>query len=114
MIIIVYICSKPSWASNYFYVCLLQKTNYDNTTLVELVIGVENIEPFTKCQNGKLIKNDSKLYADRIVVKVTMLDDNDPPEFHPPKAKVYENEESEPGRVIFTPKVVDPDSTSFR
>uniref|UniRef100_A0A3B3BMJ7 Cadherin-like protein 26 n=1 Tax=Oryzias melastigma TaxID=30732 RepID=A0A3B3BMJ7_ORYME len=93
---------------------IVKKTNYDNTTLVELVIGVENIEPFTKCQNGKLIKNDSKLYADRIVVKVTMLDDNDPPEFHPPKAKVYENEESEPGRVIFTPKVVDPDSTSFR
>ncbi|KAF6718086.1 Cadherin-like protein 26 [Oryzias melastigma] len=91
---------------------IVKKTNYDNTTLVELVIGVENIEPFTKCQNGKLIKNDSKLYADRIVVKVTMLDDNDPPEFHPPKAKVYENEESEPGRVIFTPKVVDPDSTS--
>uniref|UniRef100_A0A3P9L9K2 Cadherin-like protein 26 n=1 Tax=Oryzias latipes TaxID=8090 RepID=A0A3P9L9K2_ORYLA len=89
--------------------------NYENTTTVELKIGVENIEPFTKCVNGKLIKQDGKLYRpDSINVTITMIDDNDPPMFKPPKADVFEKEESEPGRVLFTPKVYDPDSSSFR
>uniref|UniRef100_A0A8C7XB89 Cadherin 26, tandem duplicate 1 n=1 Tax=Oryzias sinensis TaxID=183150 RepID=A0A8C7XB89_9TELE len=94
---------------------IVKEKNYEITTTVQLEIGVENIEPFTKCVNGKLIKQDGKLYRpDSINVTVTMIDDNDPPVFKPPKADVFEKEESEPGRVLFTPKVYDPDSTSFR
>uniref|UniRef100_A0A3P9JD50 Cadherin domain-containing protein n=1 Tax=Oryzias latipes TaxID=8090 RepID=A0A3P9JD50_ORYLA len=94
---------------------IVKEKNYENTTMVELEIGVENIEPFTKCVNGKLIKQDGKLYRpDSINVTITMIDGNDPPVFQPPKADVYEKEESEPGRVLFTPKVYDPDSSSFR
>uniref|UniRef100_A0A3B3H5L2 Cadherin 26, tandem duplicate 1 n=1 Tax=Oryzias latipes TaxID=8090 RepID=A0A3B3H5L2_ORYLA len=94
---------------------IVKEKNYEITTMVELEIGVENIEPFTKCVNGKLIKQDGKLYRpDSISVTITIIDDNDPPVFQPPKADVYEKEESEPGRVLFTPKVYDPDSSSFR
>ncbi|RVE70671.1 hypothetical protein OJAV_G00067710 [Oryzias javanicus] len=94
---------------------IIKKKNYDNTTVVEVRIGVENIEPFTKCENGKLITQETRFQPpDSIVVKINMLDDNDPPVFRPAEAKVYEKEESEPGRVLFTPKVYDPDSTAFR
>ncbi|XP_011475619.1 cadherin-like protein 26 isoform X2 [Oryzias latipes] len=84
-------------------------------SLVNLQIGVENIEPFSKCENGKLIKQGSKLYPpDSVSVKVIMIDSNDPPEFQKTKVDVIEKEESETGKVLFTPEVHDPDSTSFR
>uniref|UniRef100_A0A8C7Y357 Cadherin domain-containing protein n=1 Tax=Oryzias sinensis TaxID=183150 RepID=A0A8C7Y357_9TELE len=89
--------------------------NYEKNSLVNLQIGVENIVPFSKCEKGKLIKQGSKLCPlDSVSFKVLMIDYNDPPEFQKTKVDLFEKEESEPGKVLFTPEVHDPDSTSFR
>ncbi|XP_023812495.1 cadherin-like protein 26 [Oryzias latipes] len=94
---------------------IIKEKNYEKNSWVDLQVGVENIEPFSKCENGKLIKQGSKLYPpDSVSVKVLMVDSNDPPEFQKTKVDLFEKEESEPGKVLFTPEVHDPDSTSFR
>uniref|UniRef100_A0A3P9L9E5 Cadherin domain-containing protein n=1 Tax=Oryzias latipes TaxID=8090 RepID=A0A3P9L9E5_ORYLA len=94
---------------------IIKEKNYEKNSWVDLQIGVENIEPFSKCEKGKLIKQGSKLYPpDSVSVKVLMIDSNDPPEFQKTKVDLFEKEESDPGKVLFTPEVHDPDSTSFR
>ncbi|XP_036068687.1 cadherin-like protein 26 isoform X2 [Oryzias melastigma] len=92
---------------------ITKKKNFEITSLVNLKIGVENIEPFSKCENGKLVKQESKL-PDSVSIKVLMIDTNDPPEFRKTNIDVFEKEESDPGKILFTPEVHDPDSTSFR
>ncbi|XP_024147789.2 cadherin-like protein 26 [Oryzias melastigma] len=92
---------------------ITKKKKYGKTTTFNLQIGVENIEPFSKCENGKLIKHGSKL-PDSVSIKVLMIKTNDPPEFQKTNIDVFEKEESDPGKVLFTPEVHDPDSTSFR
>ncbi|XP_024149674.1 cadherin-like protein 26 isoform X1 [Oryzias melastigma] len=92
---------------------ITKKKKYGKITTVNLRIGVENIEPFSKCENGKLIKQGSKL-PDSVSVKILMIKTNHPPEFQKTNIDVFEKEESDPGKVLFTPEVHDPDSTSFR
>ncbi|RVE70762.1 hypothetical protein OJAV_G00067720 [Oryzias javanicus] len=94
---------------------ITKKKNFEITSLVNLQIGVENIEPFSKCENGKMVKQGSKLPPpDSVSVKVLMIDTNDPPEFQKTNVDLFEKEESDPGKVLFTPEVHDPDSTSLR
>ncbi|KAM4736723.1 cadherin-like protein 26 [Anableps anableps] len=94
---------------------VVKEKNFDVTTLVKLQIGVENIEPLTVCKDGKLITDSSKLPPqDSVSITVKMFDTNDAPVFEKYTDKVYQMEESEPGQVLYTPKVHDNDSSNFR
>lgn len=83
--------------------------------MVNLKIGVENVEPLTICKDNKLIKESRSLpLQDSVNITVTMNDTNDAPEFEKYSDDVYQTEESEPGQVLYKPKVKDIDSPTFR
>uniref|UniRef100_A0A8C6MC45 Cadherin-like protein 26 n=1 Tax=Nothobranchius furzeri TaxID=105023 RepID=A0A8C6MC45_NOTFU len=84
-------------------------------TQFKLIIQSENVEPLSICKDNKLIK-DPKLLPppDSVNVTVKMLDTNDAPVFEKYTDEVYQVEESEPGQVLYTPKVQDIDSPNVR
>lgn len=83
--------------------------------MVKLQIGVENVEPIAICKDGKLIKDSSKVPPqDSINITVKMVDTNDAPVFVKSYDDIYQKEESEPGQVLYTPKVSDVDSSNIR
>lgn len=93
--------------------CFFQAKNYKVTTNITLQIKVENVEPLFVCKD--------KSGAPRTVpppdtanITIRMIDENDAPEFQPPTVTVYQKEEDEPGKLLFTPKVYDFDSTNIR
>nr|XP_015823800.2 cadherin-like protein 26 [Nothobranchius furzeri] len=94
---------------------VVKEKNYNQNTLVNLTIGAENVEPLSICKDNKLIK-DPKLLPppDSVNVTVKMLDTNDAPVFEKYTDEVYQVEESEPGQVLYTPKVQDIDSPNVR
>ncbi|KAF7210185.1 transcript variant X3 [Nothobranchius furzeri] len=94
---------------------VVKEKNYNQNTLVNLTIGAENVEPLSICKDNKLIK-DPKLLPppDSVNVTVKMLDTNDAPVFEEQTKEVYQVEESEPGQVLYTPKVQDIDSSNVR
>nr|XP_015823801.2 cadherin-like protein 26 [Nothobranchius furzeri] len=94
---------------------VVKEKNYNQNTLVNLTIGAENVEPLFICKDNKLIK-DPKLLPppDSVNVTVKMLDTNDAPVFEKYTDEVYQVEESEPGQVLYTPKVQDIDSPNVR
>ncbi|XP_013865999.1 cadherin-like protein 26 [Austrofundulus limnaeus] len=94
---------------------IVKEKNFAVTTLVNLKIGVENIEPLTICKDNKLIKEPKNLPPqDSVNITVTMNDTNDAPEFEKYSDDVYQTEESEPGQVLYKPIVKDIDSPTFR
>ncbi|XP_041859203.1 cadherin-like protein 26, partial [Melanotaenia boesemani] len=94
---------------------IIKEKNYEITTLVNLTIGVKNDETLCVCKDGKLTCDPSTLPPpDSIKTTVRMIDTNDPPEFEKRTADIYLKEETEPGKVLFTPNVHDVDSTKIR
>ncbi|KAM4570632.1 cadherin-like protein 26 [Fundulus diaphanus] len=89
--------------------------NFDITSLVKLQIGVKNPETMSLCKDGKLITDSSQLPPpDSVNIAVRMNDTNDPPEFEKYTDSVHQKEESEPGQLLYTPKVHDVDSSNIR
>ncbi|XP_028309000.1 cadherin-like protein 26 isoform X2 [Gouania willdenowi] len=93
---------------------IIKEKNYDESTLENLMIGVENVEPLFMCNDGKPVDTKSLPQPDSVSIKVKMIDANDPPVFEKEKAPVFRKEEEEPGKVLFTPVVHDVDSKKFR
>ncbi|MED6248633.1 hypothetical protein ATANTOWER_002911 [Ataeniobius toweri] len=93
---------------------IVKEKNFEIHTLVNLQIGVENVEPISVCKDGKLIK-DSKKFSpqDSVNITVKMIDTNDAPVFEKYTVDVYHVEESEPGQVLYNPNVHDIDSSKF-
>ncbi|KAM9342989.1 cadherin-like protein 26 isoform 2-T2 [Pholidichthys leucotaenia] len=91
---------------------VVKAKNYELATVVNLQIGVRNIDDLFVCKEratgGTGIKYDS------INVKVKMIDTNDAPVFTRVTTDVYLKEEEKPSQVLYTPKVVDPDSSHIR
>ncbi|MEQ2188785.1 hypothetical protein GOODEAATRI_018493, partial [Goodea atripinnis] len=94
---------------------IVKEKNFEIHTLVNLRIGVENVEPISVCKDGKLIKDSKKVPPqDSVNITVTMIDTNDAPVFEKYTDDVYHTEESEPGQVLYSPNVHDVDSSKFR
>ncbi|XP_061591783.1 cadherin-like protein 26 [Cololabis saira] len=93
---------------------VVKEKNYDITALVNLQIGVKNVESLSICKDGKLTRDEKELpVPDSMNITVKMIDTNDPPTFEVVTADVYHKEETEPGQELFTPKVTDVDSTEI-
>ncbi|MED6268102.1 hypothetical protein CHARACLAT_018786, partial [Characodon lateralis] len=94
---------------------IAKEKNFEIHTLVNLRIGVENVEPISVCKDGQLIKDSKKVPPpDSVNITVKMIDTNDAPVFEKYTDDVYHIEESEPGQVLYNPKVHDIDSSKFR
>ncbi|XP_037539908.1 cadherin-like protein 26 [Nematolebias whitei] len=106
---------KTDPATNDGILSVVKEKNFDQNTLVNLKIGVENIESLSICKDNKLIKEPKDLPPqDSVNITVTMIDTNDAPVFEKYTDDVYQTEEMEPGEVLYSPKVQDIDSPTFR
>uniref|UniRef100_I3KKH7 Cadherin domain-containing protein n=1 Tax=Oreochromis niloticus TaxID=8128 RepID=I3KKH7_ORENI len=76
---------------------IVKSKNYEHTTLVNLQIGVKNVEDLFVCPS----------LFDSTSIILHMIDTND-------TDNVYLKEEEEPGKVLFKPKVHDVDSNDTR
>lgn len=86
-----------------------QESDFERTELLTLEISVENEEPLFVCKAASA--GDVKVPPPASVkVTVEIVDINDPPYFDKPTNDVYQKEEEEPGKVLFTPNVKDDDS----
>lgn len=75
---------------------------------------MKNIQDLFVCENFKPVARNSQPHSSLINITMKMIDSNDPPEFRPAINTVYNKEEEEPGKVLFTPTVYDADSDNFR
>ncbi|XP_033181203.1 cadherin-like protein 26 isoform X2 [Mastacembelus armatus] len=82
---------------------IIKEKDYEKTTFTTLVIGVENEEPLYVCTGSP-----PPPHSVQVMIKV--IDINDQPEFEKENVDIYQKEEEEPGKVLFTPKVRDVDS----
>lgn len=88
---------------------MLQGKDYETKSVVTLEVGVKNQEPLWVCKE----KNDGgmdKHFYDTAVITIKVKDINDPPVFSPNQVVLHQIEEEKPGKVLFTPKVMDVDS----
>ncbi|XP_068997406.1 cadherin-like protein 26 isoform X1 [Embiotoca jacksoni] len=96
--------------SNDGILSIIKEMNFERTTLLDLQIGVKNVEDLFVCND----KSSKPPAPDSVSISLTMIDSNDPPEFEKKTVDVYQKEEEEPGKELFTPKVHDIESDSFR
>ncbi|XP_077430635.1 cadherin-like protein 26 isoform X2 [Vanacampus margaritifer] len=122
----------PGWRAKYFIVKGNEENNYkietdpdtnegvlsvikgkdfETSAITNLQIGVTNEEPLFVCKDAARL---SKGVSDSINVTMKVTDVNDPPQFEKVSADVYEKEEEEPGKLLYTPKVHDVDSDVSR
>ncbi|XP_034445560.1 cadherin-like protein 26 [Hippoglossus hippoglossus] len=88
---------------------VIKGKDYERTSLITLLIGVENEEPLFVCadkSNGIVTLPP----IDKVNITIKVMDLNDEPKFEKEKVDVYLKEEEELGKLLFTPKVTDPDS----
>lgn len=83
---------------------MLQGKDYERTTVANLKITVENEEELWVCK-GKSVGP-----PDTAIVKVKVIDVNDPPQFRTNPADVFVREEEKPGKVLLNPDAYDVDS----
>lgn len=88
--------------------CFFQGKDFEKTTFNTLQIGVKNEEPLFVCE-GKSTDG-AGASADSVNITIKVIDANDPPQFDKETFDVYQKEEEEPGKVLFSPKVYDVDS----
>ncbi|XP_037100452.1 cadherin-like protein 26 isoform X3 [Syngnathus acus] len=118
----------PGWRAKYFIIKGNEENNYkietdpdtnegilsvikgkdfEKSTITNLQIGVENEEPLFVCQDAA---SKNKGGVDSVNVTMKVIDVNDPPQFDKDSVDIYEKEEEEPGKLLYTPKVHDADS----
>ncbi|XP_058266836.1 cadherin-like protein 26 isoform X2 [Hemibagrus wyckioides] len=95
---------------------VIKGKDYEQTTLTELEIGMENEEPLFLCVDGKPVSPipETLKRSNPVKVDVKVIDVNDPPVFHNKIHKVYRIEEDEPGDVLYIPTVTDEDSDTAK
>ncbi|XP_061666115.1 cadherin-like protein 26 [Syngnathoides biaculeatus] len=120
----------PGWRAKYFIIKGNEENNYkietdpdtndgilsvikgkdfEKSATANLQIGVENEEPLFVCKDGAPLNKDV-LLPDSINVTMKVIDVNDPPQFEKNPVDIYEKEEEEPGKLLYTTKVDDVDS----
>ncbi|KAL6119199.1 cdh26 [Pungitius sinensis] len=119
----------PGWRAKYFFIegneagnykletdpvtnegilSVIKGKDFETTSYTYLVVGVKNEEPLFVCKSESPAGPPPS--PDRVNVTVKVIDVNDPPFYEKASFDVYQKEEEEPGKVLFTPKVGDPDS----
>ncbi|XP_051913067.1 cadherin-like protein 26 isoform X3 [Hippocampus zosterae] len=120
--------NTPGWRAKYFIIKGNEENNYkietdpdtnegvlsvvkgkdfEESAFINLQIGVENEEPLFVCKDAA---PKIKGISDSINVTIKVIDVNDPPQFDKESVDIYEKEEEEPGKLLYTPKVHDVDS----
>ncbi|XP_054640653.1 cadherin-like protein 26 isoform X2 [Dunckerocampus dactyliophorus] len=120
----------PGWRAKYFFIKGNEENNYkietdpetnegivsvikgkdfEKPTTTTLQIGVENEEPLYVCGDAAAMSRGLHL-SNSVNVTMKVTDVNDPPEFEKDPVEIFEKEEEEPGRLLYTPKVHDVDS----
>uniref|UniRef100_A0A3Q4BPL5 Cadherin domain-containing protein n=1 Tax=Mola mola TaxID=94237 RepID=A0A3Q4BPL5_MOLML len=115
----------PGWRAKYFFIkgnedgsykietdpdtnegvlSVIKRKDFERTTETTLEIGVENEENLWVC-NKK-----TEHSPDSAIIIINVIDVNDPPEFKQSPIYVYGTEEEQPGEVLLTPEIHDPDS----
>ncbi|CAK6957486.1 cadherin-like protein 26 [Scomber scombrus] len=123
--------NTPGWRAKYFFIkgnedgnyniktdpetnegilSLIKGKDFERTTLTTLQIGVENEEPLFVCKGKTPDGKGTPPPANSVNITMKVIDVNDPPEFATTTVDVYQREEEDPGKVMFTPKVKDVDS----
>ncbi|TKS77810.1 Cadherin-like protein 26 [Collichthys lucidus] len=87
---------------------VIKGKDFERTTLTTLQIGVKNKQALWVCKDKPT--DAAGTIEDSVNVTIKVIDVNDPPEFKNNPADVYQKEEEAPGKVLFTPVVVDVDS----
>ncbi|XP_044068453.1 cadherin-like protein 26 isoform X2 [Siniperca chuatsi] len=121
----------PGWRAKYFFIKGNEDANYkletdpntnegilsvikgkdfEKTTFTTLQIGVKNEEPLFVCKDKSTDGTGTLPPPDSVNITLKVIDVNDPPEFEKVNVDLYQREEEEPGKVLFTPKVYDVDS----
>ncbi len=92
--------------------CFFQAKDYERTVNTTLQIGVKNEEDIWVCKD----KSDKTPPPpqDSVNITIKVIDVNDPPEFKNSPATVYQKEEEEPGKLLYTPDIHDVDSNVSR
>nr|XP_057907471.1 cadherin-like protein 26 [Doryrhamphus excisus] len=120
----------PGWRAKYFFIKGNEENNYkietdpetnegivsvikgndfERSTISTLQIGVENEEPLYVCGDAATMSRGlHRSHSVNVTMKVTNV--NDPPQFEKDPVEIFEKEEEEPGRPLYTPKVHDVDS----
>ncbi|KAG7472376.1 hypothetical protein MATL_G00108230 [Megalops atlanticus] len=93
---------------------VIKAKDYEQTTLKNLTISVENEEPLFVCGSDNSKDPAGGVAPQTVNVAVTVIDVNDPPVFEKKIAVVYEKEESEPGDMLYTLKATDVESNAIR
>ncbi|XP_037629814.1 cadherin-like protein 26 isoform X1 [Sebastes umbrosus] len=121
--------NTPGWRARYYFIhgneggnykietdpvtnegilSVIKGKDYEVTTLATLQIGVENEEALFVCDDSGLFGTSPP--PDTVNITMKVIDVNDPPYYDKDKFDVYQKEEEEPGRVLFTPIIHDADS----
>ncbi|XP_036390053.1 cadherin-like protein 26 [Megalops cyprinoides] len=93
---------------------VIKAKDYEETTLKNLTISVENEEPLFVCGSDNSKDPAGGVAPQTVNVAVTVIDVNDPPAFEKKIAVVYEKEETEPGDMLYTLKATDVESNGIR
>ncbi|XP_068197954.1 cadherin-like protein 26 [Antennarius striatus] len=118
--------NTPGWRAKYYFIkgneegnykietdpetnegvlSVIKGKDYERTSLNVVQIGVKNEEPIFVCKDKSKVPPD-----DSVDITIKVIDLNDSPEFKKNPAHVYLKEEEKPGKVLYTPEVVDVDS----
>ncbi|XP_029469857.1 LOW QUALITY PROTEIN: cadherin-like protein 26 [Rhinatrema bivittatum] len=90
---------------------VIKPLNYEENPVRDITISVENEEPFSSCEKGRMV-SDPVSVSSNVSVKVNVLDTNEPPKFHPGTYVVRQKEGLQPGTVLVTCNATDPDHAS--
>uniref|UniRef100_A0A667ZAV0 Cadherin 26, tandem duplicate 1 n=1 Tax=Myripristis murdjan TaxID=586833 RepID=A0A667ZAV0_9TELE len=125
--------NTPGWRAKYFFIkgneedhykletdpitnegilTVIKGKDFERTMLTSLQIGVENEEPLFVCKDNS--PNAPVPPPNSVNITIKVIDVNDPPQFDQVVADVYQREEEEPGRVLYTPKATDVEKNKIR
>ncbi|XP_054835234.1 cadherin-like protein 26 [Eublepharis macularius] len=88
-------------------VSIIKPLVYDGTSWRNLVISVENEEPFFSCERGQV--RSLRISPRNTAVNITVLDINDAPQFHPPILLLQREEGLKAGTQLAQYTARDPD-----
>ncbi|XP_053561585.1 cadherin-like protein 26 [Bombina bombina] len=87
---------------------IIKPLDFEGTPKKQIVISVENEEPLSSCQNGK-VKVEKSSNQNNLTINVSVLDTNDAPIFTPIRPVIREKEGLKAGSVLLKVNATDPD-----
>nr|XP_033818499.1 cadherin-like protein 26 [Geotrypetes seraphini] len=86
---------------------VIKPFDYESVFVQNLIISVENEEPFSSCEKGRMVNDPATVFRN-VPVKVNVIDTNEPPIFKP-GIQVIRQEGLQPGAVLAICNATDPD-----